>query len=92
MEAAGIERIVQCREVFVASEPSLVDVRHHYVEACFGELHIGVNVHEWIVAELEVALLVESGCRRLISRGVIACVVVAIYAQLSRRVAMRTVA
>lgn len=34
LEAAWIEGVVQCREVFVVSEPSLVDVRHHYVEAC----------------------------------------------------------
>lgn len=66
----------------VGGEPALVDVGHHHVEAHFGEFHVGVGCHEWVVAEHGFALVVEGGCGGLVGGGVVACIVVAVEAEL----------
>ena len=66
----------------VGGEPALVDVGHHHVEAHFGEFHVGVGCHEGVVAEHGFALVVEGGCGGLVGGGVVACIVVAVEAEL----------
>ncbi len=54
----------------------------HDVEARFAKLHVGIYIQERVVSYLHFSNIGECGCCRLVGWRVVACVVIAVHAEL----------
>ena len=69
------------RKIFLAGH-ALVDVAHHHIETSTFQLEIGVEVHEWIVSDLYLPLVIECVGGGLESGSIILCVVAAVNSEI----------
>ena len=80
LEFARIDRVVGHGEVIRAGHP-LVDVGEHQVEARLLKVHVGINVHKRVIADIQLVLIAERHGGRLIERSFVLCVVTAVHSE-----------